>query len=70
MWIKSVGWVANSVDTDQTTHLVASILGLHCLLRPVYSNTQGYYSKHGEELRHLHISGDYSTAQTLNICRS
>ena len=36
---KTVGWMANSVDPDQTPRSAASDLGLHCLLRPVYSNT-------------------------------
>ena len=31
--------VANSVDSDQTMHSVASDLGLHCLLRPICPNT-------------------------------
>ena len=33
------GWVANPVDSDQTSHFVASDLGLHWLLRPVCPNT-------------------------------
>ena len=41
--LKTDGWVANSVDPDQMPHTVASDLGLHCLLRPVCSNTKGYY---------------------------
>ena len=31
---KIAGWVANSVDPDQTPRSAASDLGLHCLLRP------------------------------------
>ena len=31
--------VANTVDPDQTSRSVASDLGLHCLLRPVFPNT-------------------------------
>ena len=36
---KNAGWMANSVDHDQTSHSAASDRGLHCLLRPVCSNT-------------------------------
>ena len=32
---KIVGWVANSVEPDQTPHSASSDLGLLCLLRPV-----------------------------------
>ena len=35
--------MANSVDPDQMPHSVASDLGLHCLLRPVYPNTKARY---------------------------
>ena len=38
---KIAGWVANSVDPDEAV-FAASHLGLHCLHRPVRSNT---YSK-------------------------
>ena len=31
--------MANSVDPDQMPHSAASDLGVHCLLRPVCSNT-------------------------------
>ena len=41
--LKTAGWVANSVDPDQTPRNAASDLGLHCLLEPVCSNTQGNY---------------------------
>ena len=37
------GRVANSVDPDQTPRSAASALGLHCLLRPVFPNTQSKY---------------------------
>ena len=46
------GWVANSVDPDETPrsaasydtpHSVASHLSLHCLIRPVCPNTYGEY---------------------------
>ena len=37
MCLKIAGWVANSVDPDET-------LGLHCLLRPVCLNTYDKYS--------------------------
>ena len=41
--LKIAGWVANSVDPDETPHCVASHLGLHCLLRLVCPNTYGKY---------------------------
>ena len=37
------GWVANSVDPDETPRSAASHLGLNCLLRPVCPNTYGKY---------------------------
>ena len=40
---KIAGWVANSVDPDQTPRSAASDLGLHCLLRSVFPNTQSKY---------------------------
>ena len=42
--LQIVGWVANSVDPDETPHSAASHLGLNCLLRPVCPNTYGKYS--------------------------
>ena len=41
--LKIAGWVANSVDSDETPPSAASHLGLHCLLRPVCPNTYGKY---------------------------
>ena len=41
--LKIAGWVANSVDPDETPHSAASHLGLNCLLRPVCLNTYGKY---------------------------
>ena len=35
--------MANSVDPDETPRSAASHLGLHCLLRPVCTNTYGKY---------------------------
>ena len=35
--------MTNSVDPDQMLHFAASDLGLHCLLRHVCPNTEGYY---------------------------
>ena len=35
--------MANSVDPDQTPQSAASDLGLHCLQRPICSNTSGCY---------------------------
>ena len=48
LWLKIAGWVANSVDPDETLHSAASHLGLHCLLSPVciypkYSDTSTPY---------------------------
>ena len=40
--LKFAGWVANSVDPDETPHSV-SHLGLYCLLRPVCPNIYGKY---------------------------
>ena len=40
------GWVANSVNPDQTPQNVASDLGLRCLLKPVYPNTKVNYAVH------------------------
>ena len=37
--LKTAGWVANSVGTDQMLHSAASDLYLHCLLRYVCPNT-------------------------------
>ena len=46
--LKIAGWVANSIDPDETPHSAASHLGLYCLLRPVCPNTYGKYgSKNG-----------------------
>ena len=36
--------MANSVDPDQTPRSVASDLGLHCFLSPVFLNTQNKYA--------------------------
>ena len=41
--LKTAGWVANSVDPDETPRSAASHLGLYCLLRPVCPNTYGKY---------------------------
>ena len=41
--LKIAGWVANSVDLDETPRSAASHLGLNCLLRPVCPNTYGKY---------------------------
>ena len=38
---KGTGWVANSVDPDQTLHSAASDQGLHSLLKSVRSNVKG-----------------------------
>ena len=41
--LKIAGWVANSVDPDETPRSAASHLGLNWLLRPVCPNTYGKY---------------------------
>ena len=43
--LKITGWVANSVDPDETPRSEASHLGLNCLLRPVCPNTYGKYGR-------------------------
>ena len=43
--LKIAGWVANSVDPDETPQNAASHLGLYCLLRPVCPNIYGKYGK-------------------------
>ena len=45
--LKIVGWVTNSVDTDEMPHSAASHLDIHCLLRPVCPNTYGKYGAYG-----------------------
>ena len=45
MCAKIAGWVANTVDPDQTPRSAAFDLGLLCLLKPVFPNT---YSKYGD----------------------
>ena len=44
LYLKTAGWVANSVDPDETPRSAASHLGLYCLLSPVCPNT---YDKYG-----------------------
>ena len=41
--LKIAGWVANSVDPDETPRSAASHLGLYCLLRPICPNIYGKY---------------------------
>ena len=43
--LKIAGWVANSLDPDETPHSAASHLGLYCLLRPVCPNIYGKYGR-------------------------
>ena len=40
--------MANSVDPDQTPQNAASVLGLHCLLRPFCPYTWSYYGNRRE----------------------
>ena len=51
--LKIAGWVANSVDPDETPRSAASHLGLYCLLRSVCPNTYGKYGSRDI----LHVSG-------------
>ena len=46
MSLKIAGWVANSVDLDETLHSAVSHLGLHCLLRTVCPNIYGKWCTH------------------------
>ena len=39
--LKIAGWVANSVNPDETLRSASSHLGLYCLLKPVCLNTYG-----------------------------
>ena len=53
--LKIAGWVANSVDPDETPRSAASHLGLYCLLRPVCPNT---YGKNGSQANYKKISAN------------
>ena len=46
MCLKIAGWVANSVDPDETPRSAACHLGVRCLLRPVCPNTYGKYDNY------------------------
>ena len=48
MCLKCNGWVANSVDSDQTPRFAASGQSLRCFLGPVCLKTQGYYGNQFE----------------------
>ena len=56
--LKNAGWVANSVDPDETPRSAVSHLGLYCLLRPVCPNIYGKYGM--ERSRKRSISWGYS----------
>ena len=56
------GWVANSVDPDETPRSAATHLGLNCLLRPVCPNT---YGKYGNKIQPSH-SADHSADHGKN----
>ena len=53
--LKIAGWVANSVDPDETPRSAASHLGLNCLLRPVCPNTYGKYGNLDLEVSITHL---------------
>ena len=60
--LKIAGWVANSVDPDETPRSAASHLGLYCLLKPVCPNTYGKYGMHFHEemiKKFSHIIGKF-----------
>ena len=68
--LKIAGWVANSVDPDETLCFAVSHLGLYCLLRPVCPNIYGKYGicdgmplSAGSSLCLNH----YCEAQTINF---
>ena len=42
---KNAGLVENSVDADGAPHSAETHMGLHYLIRPVYPNTYGKYTK-------------------------
>ena len=54
MYLKSPGWVANSVNTDHMLHSVASDLGLHCLCRSV--KTAGWVTNSVDSDQMLHCA--------------
>ena len=56
--LKIAGWVANSVDPDETPCSAASHLGLYCLLRPVCPNTYGKYGIMQGKYRHVWYAKD------------
>ena len=56
--------MANSVDSDQTPRSAASDLCLHCLLRPVCSNT---YSKYGNLIYSNPLRNHPGSAPGLSI---
>ena len=64
--LKIAGWVANSVDPDETPHSAASHLGRNCLLRPVCPNTYGKYGSVGEFIQSTNQQQD-KTQQKLQI---
>ena len=64
-----------SVDPDQMPHFAASDLGLLCLLKPVCSNTQGFYDMTVTSLLKTEWEIQYTTATVfekvkiiLNCC--
>ena len=59
---KIAGWVANSVDPDQTPRSAASDQGLHSLLRPVFLNTK---SKYGNVIKSNNLRNHPESAPVL-----
>ena len=69
--LKIAGWVANSVDPDETPQNAASHLGLNCLLRPVCPNTYGKYGNVERNIKHqiLIIMGKWNWSNIYcHIC--
>ena len=57
--------MVNSVDPDQMLQNAASDQGLHCLFRPVSSNTKDKQEAHGPRVAHL---SDIATADMQMLC--
>ena len=71
--LKLAGWMANSVDLDQTPHIAASDLGLHCLHRPVCQKSYGKYMEINRIFNHCVLRGSLLIifASGLNLhCRT
>ena len=63
MFLKTAGWVTNSVDTDQMPHSAASDLVLHCFAQPSVSQYFGLWGYFG----HDKWKGVFEDMQTVQI---